>query len=173
MGFQEGSASGQTHTVGRPGHQCWNEGQLWNLGMDRAKHVSMPPCKASYIIGMRVASSHAASRKCRSEHLFSPLINSLGLSTPTLVCRALKDADVNLNVQQLHYWPYRSKNLQIKICLLLNILLYCNFLILKIVNCLSKITPSSCLALWTFKITYIFALMHLCTRLRIHNCQFV
>lgn len=31
LGLQGGSANGRTHTVGRPGHQCLNEGQLWNL----------------------------------------------------------------------------------------------------------------------------------------------
>lgn len=31
-GLRAGSASDQTHTVGRPGHQCWNADQQWILG---------------------------------------------------------------------------------------------------------------------------------------------
>lgn len=37
MDFLVGSANGQTHTEGRPGHRCWNEGRQWNLEKNWAK----------------------------------------------------------------------------------------------------------------------------------------
>lgn len=55
VGFLGRPASGQTHTVGRPGHQCWNGDQLWNLGKSSQNKSVRVAAGASVVKGMIVS----------------------------------------------------------------------------------------------------------------------
>lgn len=84
MGLLGGSASGQTHTVGRPGHQCWNGDRLWNLKQEEFKTIKTST--AYWAKGFKVQRQQSLNGK--KQDYFS-VMNNLGLWIASLENKCL------------------------------------------------------------------------------------